>query len=84
MAQLLIRNLDRDIMDCLRRRAVGQSRSMEEEARNILRDAVKPVGARPPGLGRAIVGLFSGGGLTEDVAELHGATIEPFDFDAIR
>ena len=81
---LLIRNLDRGIMDRLRRRAVRQGRNMEKGARNILRDAMKPVGARPPGLGQAIAGLFAGGGLAEDKAELHGATIKPLDFDAIR
>ena len=81
MAQLLIRNLDDGVKDRLRRRALRHRRSMEEEARDILRDAVKPAGVRPPGLGRAIADLFAGGGLTEDIAELRGATIEPPAFD---
>lgn len=37
MATLLIRNLDDSLKAALRRRAAGHGRSMEEEARQILR-----------------------------------------------
>ena len=40
MASITIRNLDDDVKTCLRVRAAGNGRSMEEEARLILRDAV--------------------------------------------
>ena len=40
MASIAIRNLDDDVKTCLRLRAAGNGRSMEEEARLILRDAV--------------------------------------------
>ena len=40
MASITIRNLDDDVKTRLRMRAAGHGRSMEEEARTILRDAV--------------------------------------------
>ena len=45
MASITIRNLDEDVKARLRVRAAGNGRSMEEEARLILRDAV----GRKPG-----------------------------------
>lgn len=41
MATLTIRNLDDELMAHLRIRAAQHGTSMEEEARNILRDALK-------------------------------------------
>ena len=40
MASITIRNLDDDVKTRLRMRAAGHGRSMEEEARMILREAV--------------------------------------------
>ena len=40
MASITIRNLEEDVKTRLRVRAAGNGRSMEEEARLILRDAV--------------------------------------------
>lgn len=59
MASITIRNLDDDVKRRLRLRAVERGRSMEEEARAILRQAV---GARTPPakLGRAIHARFEG------------------------
>lgn len=42
MAQLIVRNLDPDIVDALRARAARNSRSVEAEHREILREAVRP------------------------------------------
>ncbi len=42
VASITIRNLDDDVKTRLRVRAAGNGRSMEEEARLILRDAVEP------------------------------------------
>ena len=42
MASITIRNLDGDVKTRLRVRAAGNGRSMEEEVRLILRDAVGP------------------------------------------
>ena len=41
MASITIRNLDNDVKTQLRMRAAGHGRSMEEEARVILREAVE-------------------------------------------
>jgi plasmid stability protein len=41
MASITIRNLDDDLKKRLRMRAAGHGRSMEEEARDILRDALE-------------------------------------------
>lgn len=42
MGSLTIRKLDDEIMDALRRRGAARNSSMEDEARRILSDAVKP------------------------------------------
>ena len=42
MASITIRNLDDEVKHRLRVRAAGNGRSMEEEARLILREAVAP------------------------------------------
>jgi antitoxin FitA len=42
MATLTIRNLSDDVVSALKRRSAAESRSMEEEARRILTDAVNP------------------------------------------
>ena len=51
MAQLLVRNLDDDVKARLRVLAAEHGRSMEEEVRVILRQAVEPCAAaiRRPG-----------------------------------
>ena len=41
MAQFIVRNLEDDVKARLKRRAAHHGRSMEEEVRHILRDAVK-------------------------------------------
>lgn len=81
MAQLLVRDIEDDVKDRLQRRAARHGRSMEAEARDILRDALKddqPVG----GLGSEIAELFKGIGLRdgEEIKELRGFTIKsPFE-----
>lgn len=58
MAQLLIRRLDTDVKENLRRRARRHGVSMEEEARSILRaELLKPEGEEY-GLGSRIAALF--------------------------
>jgi plasmid stability protein len=41
MAQFIVRNLEEDVKARLKRRAARNGRSMEEEARHILRNAVR-------------------------------------------
>lgn len=58
MASITIRNLDNDVKTELRKRAAGNGRSMEEEVRLILRDAVGRETVPAKGLGTAIHELF--------------------------
>ena len=58
MASITIRNLDDDVKTRLRKRAAGHGRSMEEEARLILDDAVEREAAPTKGLGTALHELF--------------------------
>ena len=58
MASITIRNLDDKVKTQLRLRAAGNGRSMEEEARRILTEAVAPRAASQKGLGTAIHELF--------------------------
>ena len=64
MASITIRNLDNDVKTRLRIRAAAHGRSMEEEARLILREAVeRPAG--PTNLARAIRARFASFGGVE-------------------
>ena len=58
MAGITIRNLDDDVKIRLRVRAAGNGRSMEEEARLILREAVGRETVPEKGLGTAVHELF--------------------------
>lgn len=81
MAQILVRNLDDKIKARLQRRARRHGRSMEEEVREILRNAVHEEDAPAGGLGTEIAALFKGFGLDADIPELRGHLIKPFKFD---
>lgn len=58
MARITIRNLDEEVKTRLRIRASANSRSMEEEARLVLAEAVNREPAPAEGLGTAIHELF--------------------------
>jgi antitoxin FitA len=83
MAQLVVRNIEKTVKEKLQRRARRHGRSMEEEVRDILRDAVKKEGTKTPtrGLGGEIAGMFRGLGLKEDIPKLRGCTIKSPSFD---
>ena len=81
MAQLVVRNIEERVKVVLRRRARHHGRSMEEEVREILRNAAhdeEPV----RGLGTAISSLFAKVGLPSDIPELRGQAIQGATFDA--
>lgn len=83
MAQLVVRNLENSVKTKLQRRARRHGRSMEEEVREILREATKAEeSSQNGGLGTEIAALFHGIGLKpgEEIEELRGFTIEPPDF----
>ena len=65
MASITIRNLDDDIKVRLRIRAAEHGRSMEEEARIVLRDAVSPEPPEEQNLARAIRARFASVGGVE-------------------
>ena len=58
VASITVRNLDDSLKRRLRIRAAENGRSMEQEARNILRAALDGDGTPTGGLGTAIHGLF--------------------------
>ena len=64
MASITIRNLDDDVKRRLRVRAAEHGRSMEEEARDILRQVVGQPSA-PRNLGQAIHARFAALGVVE-------------------
>ena len=70
MAQIIVRNLADTVKRKLRRRAACHGRSMEEEVRDILRDAVKDENKPRKGLGTEIAELFSGFELEEPIPQL--------------
>ena len=58
MAQFIVRNLEDDVKARLKRRAAQHRRSMEEEVRHILRDAVKEQNRHIAKLGSRIAATF--------------------------
>lgn len=81
MAQLVVRNIEADVKTRLQRRARRHGRSMEEEVRDILRNAAKEPDAPGRGLGTEIASLFAKVGLDQEIPELRGHEIEPPSFD---
>jgi plasmid stability protein len=80
MAQLVVRNIEDTVKLRLQRRAARRGHSMEEEVRDILRDAVKEEETSTRGLGTAISSRFRKVGLKTDIPELRGFKIEPVSF----
>lgn len=81
MAQFIVRNLEGNIEARLKQRAARHGNSMEEEVRQILRQAVQGTDDHPARLGSRIAARFAGLGLTEDLPELHGQAPRPADLD---
>jgi plasmid stability protein len=82
MAQLLVRNIDDSVKSRLRRRAARHGHSMEEEVRDILRDAVKNEESTAGGLGTRISARFRKIGLKKELPELRGHKIKPPTFES--
>jgi plasmid stability protein len=81
MAQVIVRNLEDSVKRKLQRRAAKHGRSMEEEAREILRNALRDEGKDEYGLGTEIAALFKGIELEEPIQEFRGFTVDPPKFD---
>ena len=82
VAQLVVRQLDEDVKSGLQRRARVHGRSMEEEAREILRDAVRSDRGAPVRLGTAIASRFKGIGINCGAVELRDYPVRVADLDA--
>ena len=80
MAQFIVRHLEEDVKGRLKRRAERHGRSMEDEARHILRNALKQANRPAPKLGSRIAERFARIGLTADLAELRGQSARSADF----
>jgi plasmid stability protein len=78
MAQLLVRNLEDGVKAKLQRRAKRHGRSMEEEVREILRDATKGEESSRKGLGTRISSRFRKIGLRkgEEIPELRDIKLQ--------
>ncbi|MBF0356438.1 MAG: Arc family DNA-binding protein [Alphaproteobacteria bacterium] len=81
MAQLVVRKIEEEVKRLLQHRAAAHARSMEEEVRDILRNAVKDEGKPSPRLGSRLSQRFSAIGLDEDIAEMRGTAAIPASFD---
>jgi len=81
MAQFVVRNLEDSVKARLQRRARRHRRSMEAEAREILRAAVQQDSATTGGLGTEIAALFRNVGLDGEIEELRGHPIKPVVFE---
>jgi plasmid stability protein len=81
VAQLVVRNVENGVKARLQRRAKRNGRSMEEEVRDILRNAVNEPEVPAGGLGTEISALFAKVGIESDIPELRGHEIKPASFD---
>lgn len=83
MAQLVVRDIENEVKAKLQRRAKRHGRSMEEEVREILRDATKTETSSRKGLGTEIASLFRDIGLKpgEEIRELRDIRLQVPDFE---
>ena len=85
VAQILVRKIEDREKKRLAERAKRNGRSMEEEVRQILRDALREEKPSRRKLGSEIVALFSGQGIGlkdgEEIRELRGFPVEPIKFE---
>jgi len=77
MAVMTIRNIDQAIKDRLRVRAAIHGKSMEDEARDILRSALSTEIPRPRSLGQAIHERFAAVGGVDLPATARDAVRDP-------
>ena len=77
MAQFIVRDIEESVKARLQRRAKRHGKSMEEEVRDILRNAVKDDRRSATGLGSRIAARFGTSGLTTDLPEMRGQRPRP-------
>jgi plasmid stability protein len=81
VAQFVVRHLEDDVAEKLKRRAKRHARSMEAEVRDILRAAVLERSADRRNLGSRIASRFQRVGLSGDFPELRGARVRAANFE---
>ncbi len=77
----LVIKLDHDVIENLRQRASSHGRSLDEEVREILREVGTSESSTSVGLGTRLAARFRDIGLKEDIPELRGYPVVPFEFD---
>jgi plasmid stability protein len=81
MAQLVVRNLEEAVKARLQRQASRHGHSMEEEVRDILRNAVRAEEGTPAApLGSRLRQRFARIGLDNDIPELRGQKARSTNF----
>ena len=80
MGQLVVRNIEDTVKQRLQLRAIKHGRSMEEEVRDLLRNAVKVESSSTARLGTKLRQRFAGLGLDADLKELRGTKVRPARF----
>jgi plasmid stability protein len=80
MAQFIVRGLEDDICEELKRLARSRGQSMAEFVREILRSAVLKPTVSSSDLGTRMAARFSRHGLVQDIPELRGNEIVPPEF----
>ena len=78
---LIVRNIEGSVKKRLQQRARRHGHSMEEEVREILRDAVAGEESATQGLGSQFAELFRGIGLEEPIPEIDEPMPEPLRFE---
>lgn len=81
MAQFVVRQLEDEVKEGLKRRAKRHGRSMEDEVRHILRNAAKEERRAVRKLGSRMAARFKTVGLTADLPEFRGQPARSADFD---
>ncbi len=82
MAQFVVRDLEDEVKARLKRRAEHHGRSMEDEIRHILRNAVKESGRPITSLGSRIAARFTNVGLSTALPELHDQVPRSAEFNS--
>ena len=82
MAQFVVRHLEDDVAEKLKKRAKRHARSMEDEVRHILRSAVQEGPGHVRKLGSRIALRFRRSGLSADLPEFHGRAASAAEFDS--
>jgi antitoxin FitA len=79
MAQVVVRNIEDDVKAQLKRRATLHGWSMEEEVRQILRNAVVEPAHAPVKLGSLAAARFARIGLSAELPQLQGQAAVAMD-----